>query len=112
MFTLGEMAHCSTSASDHQYVNTFADSLAVKFVAVAADVLSDGWMQSELPLLFRAAVVADDLCFVAGPHGLRSYVMHVKHMWSLNFKGGHGVTYLNHCTHILPSRRSFLQEGP
>lgn len=50
------MAPFPTSVSDRQYVDTFALSLAVELVAVAADVVSDGLMQSELPLLFRAAV--------------------------------------------------------
>lgn len=48
------MAHFS--ASDHQYVDAFSVSSAAEFAAVAADVLADGLMQSELPLLFGAAV--------------------------------------------------------
>lgn len=56
MFTGDKTARFSTSAGDHQHVDTLAVSSAAEFVAVAADVLSDGLMQSELPLLFRAAV--------------------------------------------------------
>lgn len=56
MFTGDKTVHFSTAAGDHQYVDTLAVSSAAEFVAVAADVLADGLMQSETPLLFRAAV--------------------------------------------------------
>lgn len=65
MFTGDKMPHLSPSASHHRYVDTFAVSLAVEFAAVAADVLSDGLMQSELPLLFGAAA-AHRPCLVCG----------------------------------------------
>lgn len=56
MFTGDKTAHFSTSAGDRQSVDTLAVGSAAEFVAVAADVLSDGLMQSEPPLVFRAAV--------------------------------------------------------
>lgn len=72
----------------HHHVDTLAVSLAVpSMAAVAADVLSDGLMQSELLLLFWSCSSSQTISGL--DHHLwaaRAPFKHVKHMWSRKWK--------------------------